>query len=277
MRKLVLSAFAAAALVCACNREIVSDVPAFEGTSLTFSCPGTKTVLGEDSGSGHQLYWANGDMVNVNGSASAALSGVSAASTSARFDFPDVVLTAPYNAVYPASIWMDANRVQLPSPATSGIIPLCGSSADDNLTLNPLTSAVRIKIKSNGNHTSHNIRRVEISSDSAQLSGVFDVDFENATLAPTSTASADRSVSVQGFWALPATGAIDLVIPVPAGTYGMTVKILDEQGHFMTKSTSVPRTFTKGTIKAFPEIEFTPTGTQFDITINSAGGNTSNH
>ena len=270
MRKLVLLAFAAAALLCACNREIAPDVPVASGTSLTISCPDTKTVLGEDSGSGHQLYWADGDMVNVNGSPSAALSEVPSGSTSARFDFPQVVLTAPYNAVYPASIWKNANMVQLPHSATSGIIPLGGISTDDNLTLNPLTSAVRIKIKSDGNHTSHNIRRVELTSDEASLSGVFDVDFENATISPSAAFNPDRMVIVEGDWALSETEAIELVIPVPAGTYGLTVKILDKQGHFMEKATTSSKTFTKGTIKAFPEIVFTPTGTQFDITINSA-------
>ena len=270
MRKLVLLAFAAAALLCACNREIAPDVPVALGTSLTISCPDTKTVLGEDSGSGHQLYWADGDMVNVNGSPSAALSEVPTGSTSARFDFPQIVLTAPYNAVYPASIWKNANMVQLPHSATSGIIPLCGISTDDNLTLNPLTSAVRIKIKSDGNHTSHNIRRVELTSDEASLSGVFDVDFENATISPSAAFNPDRMVIVEGDWALSETEAIELVIPVPAGTYGLTVKILDKQGHFMEKATTSSKTFTKGTIKAFPEIVFTPTGTQFDITINSA-------
>lgn len=269
MKRTVLFAFAAAAMLCACNREIAPDVPAAAGTSLTISFPGTKTILGEDSGSGHQLYWADGDKVCVNGSVSEALSSVPDGSTSATFDFPSATLTAPFKAVYPETIWSSESKVVLPQKAAQGIIPLCGAGSDINLTLGALTSAVRIKIKSDGNDT-HNIKRVELASDDAQLSGEFSVDFDGAAITSASGATDDRVVYVEGNWALSGTDALELVIPVPAGTYGLTVKVLDVQGHFMTQSTTSAKTFTKGYIKAFPEIVFTPTGTQFDITINSA-------
>lgn len=266
MRKSVIMLISAAALMCSCSKVMVPGVPADGGTSLTISFPVTKTVLGEDTGSGHQLYWADGDMVAVNGIASDALSGVPAGSTGASFSFGSV-LSAPYSAVYPSDIWKSDAQVALPLKAADAIIPLCGVSSDKSLTLEALTSAVRVKILSDGNHA-HNIRRVEITSADTQLSGVFDVDFATATLASASAAKDDKRVCVEGDWSLSETEPLDLVIPVPAGTYGITVKVLDVQGHFMTKETTSPKTFTKGHIKSFPEIVFTPTGTQFDISIN---------
>ncbi|MBO4670561.1 MAG: hypothetical protein J5640_01795 [Bacteroidales bacterium] len=266
MRKTVVLLIAAATSLCSCSREMVQEVPARAGTSLTISVPVSKTVLGEDTGSGHQLYWADGDRVAVNGAVSDALSGVPAAATGATFAFQDV-LSAPYSAVYPSDIWKSATQVLLPLKASDAIIPLCGASASGQLTLAALTSAVRVKVKSDGNHA-HNIRRIEITSADTQLSGVFDIDFAAATLAATSSAGEDKRVCIEGDWPLSVTDPLDLVIPVPAGTYGITVKVLDVQGHFLTRETTSPKTFSAGTIKAFPEILFTPTGTQFDITID---------
>ena len=266
MRKPLILLFAAAALLCSCSREMVQEVPAEAGTSLAISVPGTKTILGEDTGSGHQLYWADGDKVAVNGVVSDALSGVPAGTSGASFSFGSV-LSAPYMAVYPSDIWKSNTQVVLPLKAADAIIPLCGVSSDKSLTLEALTSAVRVKVLSDGNHA-HNIRRIEITSADTQLSGVFGVDFATATLASASASKDDKRVCIEGDWALSETVPLDLVIPVPAGTYSITVKVLDVQGHFLTRETTSPKTFTKGHIKAFPEIVFTPTGTQFDISIN---------
>lgn len=261
-----------AALACGCTMEIHPDAPMAEKTVFTVSAPSTRTVVGDAAAGSRQLYWADGDCLAVNGIASEALSGVPAESTNASFTV-NGTLTAPYDAVYPASIWKDASTVTLPATVQNGVLPLGGRSNDPDLALSPLTSCLHLALKQSGDASPdiHQIAYVEISTESVRMNGDFTVDFENAGLTPAAGASADEcKVRVAGPWDLPASGALDLFVPVPAGTYSFSVKILDVKGHFMTVSTTGSKNMDKGVIKAFPAIEFKPTGTQFDVVITSA-------
>ena len=260
-----------AALACGCTMEIHPDAPMAEKTVFTVSAPSTRTVVGDAAAGSRQLYWADGDCLAVNGIASEALTGVPAESTNASFTV-NGALTAPYDAVYPASIWKDASTVTLPATAQNGVLPLGGRSNDPELALSPLTSCLHLVLKqsSDASPDTHQIAYVEISTESVRMNGDFTVDFENAGLTPAAGASADEcKVRVAGPWDL-SSGALDLFVPVPAGTYSFSVKILDVKGHFMTVSTTGSKNMDKGVIKAFPAIEFKPTGTQFDVVITSA-------
>ncbi len=272
MKKSSAVIMAFAALACGCTMEIHPDAPMAEKTVFTVSAPSTRTVVGDAAAGSRQLYWADGDCLAVNGIASEALSGVPAESTNASFTV-NGTLTAPYDAVYPASIWKDASTVTLPATVQNGVLPLGGRSNDPDLALSPLTSCLHLALKQSGDASPdiHQIAYVEISTESVRMNGDFTVDFENAGLTPAAGASADEcKVRVAGPWDLPASGALDLFVPVPAGTYSFSVKILDVKGHFMTVSTTGSKNMDKGVIKAFPAIEFKPTGTQFDVVITSA-------
>ena len=272
MKKSSAVIMAFAALACGCTMEIRPDAPMAEKTVFTVSAPSTRTVVGDATAGSRQLYWADGDCLTVNGIASEALSGVPSESTNASFTV-NGALTAPYDAVYPASIWKDASTVTLPATAQNGVLPLGGRSNDSELALSPLTSCLHLVLKQSGDASpdTHQIAYVEISTESVRMNGDFTVDFENAGLTPAAGASADEcKVRVAGPWDLPASGALDLFVPVPAGTYSFSVKILDVKGHFMTVSTTGSKNMDKGVIKAFPAIEFKPTGTQFDVVITSA-------
>lgn len=272
MKKSSAVIMAFAALACGCTMEIHPDAPMAEKTVFTVSAPSTRTVVGDAAAGSRQLYWADGDCLAVNGIASEALSGVPAESTNASFTV-NGTLTAPYDAVYPASIWKDATTVTLPATVQNGVLPLGGRSNDPDLALSPLTSCLHLALKQSGDASpdTHQIAYVEISTESVRMNGDFTVDYENAGLTPAAGASADEcKVRVAGPWDLPASGALDLFVPVPAGTYSFSVKILDVKGHFMTVSTTGSKNMDKGVIKAFPAIEFKPTGTQFDVVITSA-------
>ena len=271
MKKSSAVIMAFAALACGCTMEIHPDAPMAEKTVFTVSAPSTRTVVGDAAAGSRQLYWADGDCLAVNGIASEALTGVPAESTNASFTV-NGALTAPYDAVYPASIWKDASTVTLPATAQNGVLPLGGRSNDPELALSPLTSCLHLVLKqsSDASPDTHQIAYVEISTESVRMNGDFTVDFENAGLTPAAGASADEcKVRVAGPWDL-SSGALDLFVPVPAGTYSFSVKILDVKGHFMTVSTTGSKNMDKGVIKAFPAIEFKPTGTQFDVVITSA-------
>ena len=263
MKKIIVLAISVAALFCACNKETVIDTPAQQGkTVLTIAFPETKTILGDkDSEGGRQTYWADGDIVNVNGENSNSLSNVPANCTSTSFTFG--VINSPYRAVYPNTIWKSNSQVLLPKTAVNSILPLGGISTDSDLVLNALTSALKIQLKKKTD--ADNIALIEVSSDTQQLSGLFDIAFVPSSLTSASTDDADKVVRIVGNWPL-SNEPTEFIIPVPAGTYGITVKIRDTQGHYMVQSTTSAKTFTKGQIKSLSPIEFDPDKTELVIT-----------
>ena len=274
-RCFVIFCAAAALLAAGCNREELapeSTAPALGGkTVITLTTDVTKTTMGEVSEGKRPVYWANGDKVAVNGVVSEALSGLEEGSASASFTFASVI-EPPFNAVYPETIWKDNLSVTLPQQAQSGILPLVGYGDAESLTVKPLTAAVKLSVKkySGENPDLDKIVSVSITSEDTQLSGVFGIEFETGALTPyLNPVEEDRTVSIRPNLTLTET-AKDLFIPVPAGTYNFKVRLTDIQGHFMEISTTSAKTFTAGEIKAFPEIEFLPTGTAIDVVITSA-------
>lgn len=258
-----------------CNREELApadSTPSLKGkTVLTISTGETKTTMGEASEGKRPVYWANGDKVAVNGVVSEPLADLEANSASASFTFASVI-EPPFKAVYPETIWKDELSVTLPQQAKSGILPLIGYGDAESLTVKPLTAAVKLSVKkySGENPDLDKIVTVSITSEDTQLSGVFGVEFETGALTPyLDPVEEDRMVSIRPNLTLTET-AQDLFIPVPAGTYNFKVRLTDIQGHFMEIATTSAKTFTAGEIKAFPEIEFLPTGTAIDVVITSA-------
>ncbi len=275
MKKVLTLLSVAALLAVSCNREELTPsegTPSLKGkTVLTISTGETKTTIGEVSEGKRPVYWANGDKVAVNGVVSEPLADLEANSASASFTFASVI-DPPFNAVYPETIWKDDFSVTLPQQATSGILPLVGYGDAESLTVKPLTAAVKLSVKkySGENPDMDKIVAVSISSEDTQLSGDFAVDFETGELTPyLNPVEEDRTVSIRPNLTLTET-AQDLFIPVPAGTYNFKVRLTDIQGHFMEISTTSAKTFAAGDIKAFPEIEFLPTGTAIDVVITSA-------
>ena len=158
------------------NEDIQKPAPA--KTVLTIGSDVTKTTIGDLVENARQLYWADGDQVCVNGVTSDPLTGITPNTvTKTDFSFTPTV-SSPYNAVYPASIWKNSTTVTLPQAVKSQVIPLGGTSADDNISLGALTSALhlKLKLKATDPDTDH-ISLIEISASSTRLSGDFSINF----------------------------------------------------------------------------------------------------
>ncbi|MBR6001289.1 MAG: hypothetical protein IK045_00310 [Bacteroidales bacterium] len=270
---LALFSIAAAIAAVSCTREqLVPEEPVAPAgkTVITLTTEMTRTTMGELSEGKRPVYWANGDKIAVNGEVSDALAGLEANSRSASFSFTDKVIVAPYKAVYPETIWKNDATVTLPATySASGIMPLSGYGDDNNITVTPLTAALKLSIKrySGENPDTDIIKRIDVSSEDGQLSGDFSIDFETGALTPADpTASMVSLVKNLNL----SDQATEVFIPVPAGTYNFKVRITDVQGHFMEIPTTGAKTLAAGEIKSMPVIEFVPTGTQIDVIITSA-------
>ena len=268
MKKIFVFLVLAAAVLAACIKE-QPDGPVVK-TVLTIGSQPTKTTLGAETGNSRQLYWANGDKVAANGVTSLALSGLTAnTETRAAFSFTETV-TAPYNVVYPASIYKDENTVILPHNAGDQVIPLAGVSQTSSFNLAPLTSILQLKIKqAASNPDTDHIVLIEVSTASTRMSGEFGISYTDGTLTAVAPPTGnDLAVQITGDWTLSAT-ASSFFIPVPEGTYGFTVKVVDKKGHFMTMSTTTDKVFTRGEIKPLTEFAFTPGANEGGLQIDT--------
>ena len=263
MKKTFVLIALAATVLAACTKE-QPDGPVVK-TVLSIGSAETKTTVGDVENDGtndfRRLYWADGDQVNANGVASLALENVPANTTRTDFSFPETV-TAPYNAVYPASIYKNASTVTLAHNVGDQVVPMGGVSQTASFSLNPLTGILQLKIKQAASDPdTDNIVLIEVSTASTRMSGDFAINYSTGALTPAASPSGnDLSVQISGDWALSSTER-SFFIPVPAGSYNFTVKVMDKKGHFMTKSTTTPKTFSQGVIQPLKAFEFIPSAT----------------
>lgn len=263
MKKIFVFFALAATMLVACTKEQPDGTVV--RTVLTIGSAETKTTVGDVENDGtndfRRLFWADGDQVNANGVASLELENVPAGTTRTDFSFSGTV-TAPYNVVYPASIYKDASTVSLLHNVGDQVIPMGGVSETTSFSLNPLTGILQLKIKqAASNPDTDHIVLIEVSTASTRMSGDFTINYSTGVITPAaSPAGNDLAVQITGDWAL-SSSETSFFIPVPAGNYNFTVKVMDKKGHFMTKSTTTPKSFAQGVIQPLKAFEFVPSAT----------------
>ena len=231
----------------------------------------TKTVLQNDV----KVLWTNGDKINVNGVESAALE-LEEAVESATFNF-ETVLTTPYKAVFPASIYKNETTVTLPAYQTykSGSFsatasPMAAVSEDASLQFNHLCAVLKLTVNAGEEHNS--IEYVDFyAKGGEQISGDFTLDYETLSLTGASTADADKKVRYKVSKNLGEEPFVMyIVVPAQSYTEGYTIKVLDNQGHYMEQSKASAQTLVAGKIYDMPAFDFVPTGTDLDVEIATA-------
>ena len=262
MKRIVSILAAALTLLVSCSKEMreeqaPSPTPeAGQGkTVLTVTSAFTKTTLGDLVDGSRQIYWADGDCINVNGNTSDALSGVAAnTDKTASFVFDNEGITAPYNTVYPASIYTSESTVTLPAEAADGIVPLAGTGSESPISLGALTSMLKVSV-TNPESSAKTITQIKVSSDGTRLSGAFVINYGSCTLTPApNPAGADTTVYIAGSWALAKDATRDFFIPLPAGTYGITVVITYSDDNTLILGPTPEVEFEKGSIIVSPEV-----------------------
>lgn len=276
MRKNVFySLLAAMVLLAGCAREEIS-APVDETQSLTVTLSQTKTHLGDPEGSApytHKVYWSNGDKIRVNSIESDALTGLVGTERTATFDFASSLGSAPYNILYPSSIYDDATHVTLPAVQTykadgfaDEMFPMAGYTADgSSITIEHLCAVIQLSVKRATGVSADTDNLVSVTfkgKNSEQVSGSFTIDYGAATLTGASSAAADKSVKVVKTLATATDVAAVYYIVVPAQTYsnGFDIIIQDASGDIMTQSKISSISLVAGKLYITPEIVFVPTG-----------------
>ena len=267
-------------LVAGCAKENLvepqtpqQDVPGQTGVtelSASVELP-TKTVLQDDA----KVLWTNGDMITVNGTQSAALEFEEPVGE-ATFSF-ETVVTPPYKAVFPASIYKDESTVTLPAYQTyqkgsfsASASPMAAFSETSSLKFNHLCAVIKLTVKAGAEHNS--IAYVDFyGKNGEQVSGDFSINYETPSLSGTSTAEADKKVRYKVFKTLGEEPFVMyLVVPAQEYANGYTIKLLDDKGHFMEQSKASAATLEAGKIYEMPAFDFVPTGTDLDVEIDTA-------
>ena len=261
-------------LVAGCAKEnlVESMGPQNRVTILTAGTPSTKTVLQNDQ----KVLWTNGDVINVNGVESEALVLDTPAAT-ATFTIPGV-LNNPFKAVFPASIYKDAQTVTLPAVQAyaegsfgPNVSPMAAYQANgNNLNFKHLCAVLKLNIEKS--EDADEIMYVEFSGkNEEQVCGDFSINFEDATLEGASTAASAKKVRCNVYEEISSEG-LAVYVAVPAIEYqsGYTVKVVDTKGHFMEISKQSGETLVAGKLYDMPAFTFAPTGTEFNVGITSA-------
>ena len=285
MKKLCFFALAAVVLLAGCNKEFQTPEIVVSKAVTTLEvgiAPATRTQMADAVAGERKVYWSDGDKININGTASDALSSVPEETESTSFTFGSV-LSTPYNVLYPASIYVDATHVNLPAIQAydakgfaDGFFPMAGYSADgSSISVSHLCAVLKISVKrATVDADTDNIVAVRVKGrNNEQVSGNIAITYNPAALAAEDGASAaEKEVKVIQNQATSTAAAVDYFIVIPARTYanGIDVIVQDVNGHIMTKSKTSSWTPVAGHQYDMPEFEFVPTGTELGIEISNA-------
>ena len=287
MRNLrVFFLFAAMGLLAGCAKEMENETAEITSLKVAIAQDVTavKSHMGESDGSARKLYWSNGDQIRVNGVQSAALAEIGENATEANFIFAAPLASAPFNLLYPASIWADASHVTLPAVQTyraggfaEGMYPMAGYSADgSSLEFHHLCAVVKVNIirAPEVDADVHNITSVAFSGGAnEQVSGSFSINYSTPALSGSSELEADKKVQVNQSQPIAGTVATYYFV-VPARTYsnGFNFRIQDAAGDAMTASVTGSHNLVAGKLYNMSDVVFVPTEGSggANVVINSA-------
>ena len=226
-----------------CVNEVTQPVDQEVKLSVCLSSVRTKTYLGDETNGRRQVCWSAGDAVNVNGYESLPLTSEQAGGASADFRLYNGV--APFNVIYPASIYQDKSAdgtISVNIPVTQeysassfgkGAAVLYGYSESDDIpvTLHNLCAAVKVTLTKSEACISK--ARIISNSKSSPIAGTF-------TLNPrTGEYNAVSGLSVISLditeVSLDTDGGQSFYFTVPFGTYaeGFTIKFYDAENYPM--------------------------------------------
>ena len=233
----------------------------------------SRTSLGGLVGDKYQVLWAAGDKIAVNGTASEAVAEQYVGQSAAEFTVANV--TAPYSVIYPAEALDKNGQLNLPTFQTyaagsfaSGAAVLAGYATENNVAMKHLLSIVKLTI-AQGSETTAAFNAISVTAlDGRAISGVFDVDYQAAQIAPAAGKDIVTITNVPI-----ADGKAVVYVAIPAGEYtkGLEVEVVGSDFSTMTRTayTATGITLGGGYLVNMPELTFASKATE-DIVITTA-------
>ena len=232
--------------------------------------PETKTTLGAKDGSSYPVYWGDGDVITLNGTAATEFTPASGnATATAKFKVNN--LAAPYNFLYGGvsgqgnQVTFPANQAYVEGGFDPAAMPMYASLAAraDNVTFSHLGSLLKFSLTGDKKIDSVTLTAAD---GTKSLSGNFTIGAGSNGLLDGSLTPASAGGSINynfgGHIQLSDTPFV-FYVAVPAGTYegGITLEIVDNSSGRMTLyvMTEVDKkTIEAGKVREFSTVEYVP-------------------
>ena len=232
MKRFIFIISAAACVLASCIKEAPVGT---NGTKVTATVESelTKTVLGEKDGASWPVLWQAGDRIDINGNESAPLA--EGGDITAEFSF-EAQLTAPFNAIYPASAATGIGTGEIPAThdytadsfdPDAGV--LLGTGNAEGVSFKHAMAYIAFVPQGDG----ATITSLELTAVGGEkLSGAFTTDYSTLTM------SGEASSKVTVNCSTPVALGNEIIAAIPAQTYtqGFKVKFTDSEGGSMEKT-----------------------------------------
>jgi len=232
MKRFIFIISAAACVLASCIKEAPVGT---NGTKVTATVESelTKTVLGEKDGASWPVLWQAGDKIDINGNESAPLA--EGGDITAEFSF-EAQLTAPFNAIYPASAATGIGTGEIPAThdytadsfdPDAGV--LLGTGNAEGVSFKHAMAYIAFVPQGDG----ATITSLELTAVGGEkLSGAFTTDYSTLTM------SGEASSKVTVNCSTPVALGNEIIAAIPAQTYtqGFKVKFTDSEGGSMEKT-----------------------------------------
>lgn len=249
-----LMTLAAALALVSCAKELPSGQNEYQGdlqkVTLNVSMPQSalvKTVMGDKNGTNYPVYWAEGDVVSLNGYLSNAVTSETAGSDMASFavELPSD-MQAPYNLLYPGQEGV-ADQVTFPAQQTftagtfaTNTLPMyaTANTLGAGFSLDYLGSVIRVPIKF---FTTTTIKAFELKSRGGEaLSGTFTLGKDengafNGTVQGTENSTSSVTLTFAEGQNVYESETETFHFVIPAGVYseGIEMTLFDTDGGYM--------------------------------------------
>ena len=251
---------------CQTDPTTTTPVGTGDGTTISISLEPTRTSLGDKGNDGiYPLYWSDGDRIVINGVASEAAVIDGSDKSSATFKVA-ASLSEPYNITYPytatllntpSKVVFQGEQSYVEGTFGQDCAPMCSyvENKDDKVVLKHLTGVLRFPVRAYTEGVV--LDKVVITSlDNTKLSGEFDVNCAEATIAATANTTNTITYSLPDNFVLSTTTDKVLYITIPAVETGAcSIDFVTASGDKMTRSWS-NRVIKPGIVKEFKTINY---------------------
>lgn len=248
--------------------------PGVSGLTFNVSLPDTgphpiasKTMLGEYDEGKYPTYWSAGDAISINGVVSNEVPEELDGNRTVPFTF-DGVLSAPYNALYPATDEQDVFAIPAEQQFAEetfdpAAVPMYGTGGYDDMQMKHLTSLLSFNVVDARRETS--LKKVMVLACAGEvISGKFrmgkdeqqrfDGTFTPVEGIPSITMNFDPMPDLD-------SKGLKFFVAVPAGTYsgGFSFILFDEDDNVMTLSYKREEggyVLEPSKVIEFPEVQF---------------------
>jgi hypothetical protein len=261
----VIATIVGLAVLFGCQTDPTTPINGGEGATISISLEPSRTSLGAKEGDTYPVYWSEGDRIVINGIASEE-AVIDASNKSVATFKVNASLNEPYNIIYPYSSTLPSSSSKVIFPTEQSYVegtfakdyaPMCGytDSKSDEVHLKHLAGVLRLPVKASKEGVE--LSKIVITSlDGVKLSGEFDVNCAEQTIAASANSTNIINYTLPSNFALSTSAEKIFYITVPAVETGnCSIEFVTASGNKMVRQMS-NRNIKAGIVREFKTITY---------------------